>query len=599
MSALLGGDPDEVPPASRPPGWSPRTATAPVRSWPRDANELAGWPRTRRRRAGTPARGRRRVPHRDMASGRGGAARLRRRAGRRRPPLDVALERRRRGGARRRADRPARPAGDPPVRWDLCMADVPRARRHAVIELAPAGALTGIAKRELTGAELVARQDAGRPRRGRRGRSIVHEHSPRFSGPAGARASSASATTGPAVVVTNARPDRPRRRHGRRMDPSAGRHRRTALGRAGRDRRRHGRAGRRQGPGRERRRGRRHRPRHRRDLHDADAGAGGRAEARHRLGIDAPGAFDINAGCSGFCYALDAASAAVRAGQAAHVLVVGAERFSGWLDMADRTHLHHPRRRRRRGRGRPVRERRASARSCGAATARSSTPSRIDEERPVLPRRRARPSSAGPPARWRRSRWRPAAAPASRPRTSPPSSRTRPTCASSRRSPALGLPNAVVARDIVTSGNTSAATIPLALSRMVERGEIASGAPVLLLGFGAGLAYAGQVVARPVTSIPSIRTITATPKGHRTPVATTGRDPRRARQDPQRGRRHRGRRRPATRRASSTTSTSTRCPWSRSRWPPRRSSASRSPTTSCRSSRPSVTPWSTSRRTRV
>ena len=61
----------------------------------------------------------------------------------------------------------------------------------------------------------------------------------------------------------------------------------------------------------------------------------------------------------------------------------------------------------------------------------------------------------------------------------------------------IGLPNAIIARDITTSGNTSAATIPLALSRMVERGEIPSGAPVLLLGFGSGLAYAGQVVLAP------------------------------------------------------------------------------------------------------
>jgi 3-oxoacyl-[acyl-carrier-protein] synthase-3 len=61
----------------------------------------------------------------------------------------------------------------------------------------------------------------------------------------------------------------------------------------------------------------------------------------------------------------------------------------------------------------------------------------------------------------------------------------------------IGMPNAIVARDIVTSGNTSAATIPLALSRMVERGEILSGAPVLLLGFGSGLAYAAQVVLSP------------------------------------------------------------------------------------------------------
>jgi 3-oxoacyl-[acyl-carrier-protein] synthase-3 len=61
----------------------------------------------------------------------------------------------------------------------------------------------------------------------------------------------------------------------------------------------------------------------------------------------------------------------------------------------------------------------------------------------------------------------------------------------------IGLPNAKVAQDIVTSGNTSAASIPLAMSRMVERGEIPSGAPVLLLGFGSGLAYASQVVLAP------------------------------------------------------------------------------------------------------
>jgi 3-oxoacyl-[acyl-carrier-protein] synthase-3 len=61
----------------------------------------------------------------------------------------------------------------------------------------------------------------------------------------------------------------------------------------------------------------------------------------------------------------------------------------------------------------------------------------------------------------------------------------------------LGATNAVIARDIVTSGNTSGATIPLALSRLVEQGEVPSGAPALLLGFGSGLAYAGQVVLTP------------------------------------------------------------------------------------------------------
>ena len=62
---------------------------------------------------------------------------------------------------------------------------------------------------------------------------------------------------------------------------------------------------------------------------------------------------------------------------------------------------------------------------------------------------------------------------------------------------AAKLPNAVIARDIVESGNTSAASVPLALSKMVERREVPSGAPVLLFGFGGGLTYAGQVIRCP------------------------------------------------------------------------------------------------------
>jgi 3-oxoacyl-[acyl-carrier-protein] synthase-3 len=46
-------------------------------------------------------------------------------------------------------------------------------------------------------------------------------------------------------------------------------------------------------------------------------------------------------------------------------------------------------------------------------------------------------------------------------------------------------------------GNTSAASIPLAMERMLEKGEIASGGTALLIGFGAGLAFAAQVVTLP------------------------------------------------------------------------------------------------------
>jgi 3-oxoacyl-[acyl-carrier-protein] synthase-3 len=58
----------------------------------------------------------------------------------------------------------------------------------------------------------------------------------------------------------------------------------------------------------------------------------------------------------------------------------------------------------------------------------------------------------------------------------------------------LELPDSVViARDIVTSGNTSSASIPIALSKLIERGEVTSGDPVLIIGFGAGLTYAAQL----------------------------------------------------------------------------------------------------------
>jgi len=55
----------------------------------------------------------------------------------------------------------------------------------------------------------------------------------------------------------------------------------------------------------------------------------------------------------------------------------------------------------------------------------------------------------------------------------------------------------VVARDIITSGNTSSASIPIALTKLIERGEVTSGEPVLIIGFGAGLTYAAQVILAP------------------------------------------------------------------------------------------------------
>ena len=62
----------------------------------------------------------------------------------------------------------------------------------------------------------------------------------------------------------------------------------------------------------------------------------------------------------------------------------------------------------------------------------------------------------------------------------------------------LKLPaHVAIARDGTTMGNTTAATIPLALDTLKKNGEVKSGELALLLGFGAGLAYCGQVIVVP------------------------------------------------------------------------------------------------------
>lgn len=55
------------------------------------------------------------------------------------------------------------------------------------------------------------------------------------------------------------------------------------------------------------------------------------------LGMEKGAAFDVQAVCSGFIYALATADNFIRAGQAKHVLVIGAETFSRILDWKDRT----------------------------------------------------------------------------------------------------------------------------------------------------------------------------------------------------------------------------------------------------------------------
>jgi 3-oxoacyl-[acyl-carrier-protein] synthase-3 len=62
----------------------------------------------------------------------------------------------------------------------------------------------------------------------------------------------------------------------------------------------------------------------------------------------------------------------------------------------------------------------------------------------------------------------------------------------------LKLPESVmIARDIATTGNTSAASIPLATHRLLEEHPELSGGLALQIGFGAGLVFGAQVVVLP------------------------------------------------------------------------------------------------------
>lgn len=62
----------------------------------------------------------------------------------------------------------------------------------------------------------------------------------------------------------------------------------------------------------------------------------------------------------------------------------------------------------------------------------------------------------------------------------------------------LGLPDTVaIGRDIETTGNTSAASIPLATHRLLQEHPELSGGLALQIGFGAGLVFGAQVVVLP------------------------------------------------------------------------------------------------------
>jgi 3-oxoacyl-[acyl-carrier-protein] synthase-3 len=222
------------------------------------------------------------------------------------------------------------------------------------------------------------------------------------------------------------------------------------------------------------------------------------AQVAARLGIQAPAAYDVNTACSGFCYALATADHALRAGAATRALVIGAEKMSDVVDWTDRSTAVIF------GDGAGA----AAVEACPAAESGigpvvwGSDPEkgdavRIDGWKPVI-------SQQGQTVfRWATTQLAPIALRACERAGVAPSelagfvahqANLRIIEAIAAR---IGAPDAVVARDVVESGNTSAASVPLALAKLVERGELPSGGPVLLFGFGGGLSYAGQVVRVP------------------------------------------------------------------------------------------------------
>lgn len=226
----------------------------------------------------------------------------------------------------------------------------------------------------------------------------------------------------------------------------------------------------------------------------------------HELGLKDPAAYDISAACAGFCYALAQADALIRTGAANSVLIVGAERLSDLTDKTDRSTAF------------------LFADGAGAAVVvPSDTPgvgpvvwgsdgSQADVITQTADFRDAVPTGQMPTLymdgkpvfRWATTFIADAAKdilkqtglePEQLDVFIPHQANNRITDSMLRH---LKLPeHIVVARSIKHIGNTSAASVPIAMDELLTSGEAKSGQTALIIGFGAGLVYAGQVVVLP------------------------------------------------------------------------------------------------------
>ncbi|GAA2459863.1 beta-ketoacyl-ACP synthase III [Streptomyces lavendulocolor] len=221
------------------------------------------------------------------------------------------------------------------------------------------------------------------------------------------------------------------------------------------------------------------------------------ARVAARLGMGAPATMDLNVVCAGFTHALATADHAVRAGSAARALVIGADKMTGITDWTDRTTCVLVGD----GAGAAVVEAApgeagigpvlwGSVPEMGHAVRIEGTPPRFAQEGQTV----YRWATTQLPPIARKVCQRAGVAPEDLAAVVLHQANLRIIEPVARR---IGAVNAVIARDVTESGNTSAASIPMALSKLVERGEVASGAPALLFGFGGNLSYAGQVVRVP------------------------------------------------------------------------------------------------------
>ncbi|MBB3661260.1 MULTISPECIES: beta-ketoacyl-ACP synthase III [Prauserella salsuginis group] len=223
------------------------------------------------------------------------------------------------------------------------------------------------------------------------------------------------------------------------------------------------------------------------------------AQVADRIGIAGAGAFDINAACAGFCYGLALASDLIRGGSAGKVLVIGAEKLTDVVDPADRSTAI------------------IFADGAGAALVGPSDEPGIgpvswgsagDQVDMIYMREHKYLFQEGQSVfRWATTQIAPVATEAVE-RAGlalsdvdvliPHQANLRIVESIAKRLRAQGArDDMVVADDIRYSGNTSSASIPLALDHMRAAGTVSSGDVVLAVGFGAGLSYAGQVLICP------------------------------------------------------------------------------------------------------